>query len=401
MGTEDGSNIDPEDEYDIDNEFFVPHGHLSDEEMLDDDYKEDNSPETQKAKEKIAQKQFDDDWKMKTQKLKPKVIGLYWQNPDGSKPDNCKDDSKWDYLNARAGMYTVNSIILRCDVDDSDVEDAEHKGPKRIQITEDAVPDLIRLVHGNQSSCKFLIQEFQAFQARKNEKENPNRKPFSDQSIQNKIKELAQKVVCEQPGPMYNKKCWMVNQKKLREYNLTALSLPNTWTYTLKRKSEAEKERTSADDNDSDSKGGMSQALTAETVKEASAKNQPHNIARFVRPLNVDEKKKQFESITMRTASPINVPNDQPQPSTSGESKKKTSPRNKKSPSVGKTKKRVAVLMSVPRGEDFAPATKKAVMTDFFNQQAKRRKVSNDDPSNGDAASDNPANSSDDVIVLD
>jgi chromatin assembly factor 1 subunit A len=29
--------VDPEEDYEIDNEFFVPHGHLSDEELQDED----------------------------------------------------------------------------------------------------------------------------------------------------------------------------------------------------------------------------------------------------------------------------------------------------------------------------------------------------------------------------
>lgn len=371
--------------------------------MQDDDYLEDNSPEAQKAKEKIAQKQFDDDCKRKTHKLKPRVIGLYWQNSDGSKPDNCKDDDKWVYLNVRAGMFTENSVILRGDVDDSDVEDAENKGPKRIQITEDAIPDLIRLVHGNYSSCKFMIKEFKAHIARKNEKENQNRKAFSDQSIHNKIKEIALKTVCEEPGPMFNKKCWQVHQKKRKEYGLTTLPLLNAWTYILKRKTEAaEKERETPVDNDSDSKGTMSQTITSATVKEASAKNASFNIARFIRALNEDEKKKQFGSLTLRTASPTNLPSDEPSGSGTTNRKKEISPtsRKKNSPSGSKPKKRVNLLMSVPRGENFSPTTKKAVLTDFFNQQTKQKKNNIDNQLNS-GTSDNPENSNNDVIVLD
>ena len=74
----------PEDDYEVDNDFFVPHGHLSEEEMnvedADDD--DDNRPETQKAKLKIRQQEFAAEMKKKTEKIKPRLIGCIWMNGD-------------------------------------------------------------------------------------------------------------------------------------------------------------------------------------------------------------------------------------------------------------------------------------------------------------------------------
>lgn len=51
--------------------------------------------------------------------------------------------------------------------------------------------------------------------------------------------------------------------------------------------------------------------------------------------------------------------------------------------------------MSVPLGQDFSPTAKKEKLTDYFNQPGNQKKANNQ------GAADNPANSSDDVIVLD
>ena len=57
-------------EYQIDNEFLVPHGYLSDE--------EDDDPETVKQKQKLAAKEFEKDQKKKTKELNPRMWGTYW-----------------------------------------------------------------------------------------------------------------------------------------------------------------------------------------------------------------------------------------------------------------------------------------------------------------------------------
>ena len=67
-------------DYEVDNEFFVPHGYLSDEE---EDKEEDEvlDPETAKEKQKLAAKAFEKEHKKKTQELKPRLWGTFF--PDG------------------------------------------------------------------------------------------------------------------------------------------------------------------------------------------------------------------------------------------------------------------------------------------------------------------------------
>lgn len=377
-----------EDDYDIDNEFFVPHGHLSDEELQDDEM-EDNTPEAQKAKLKIAQKEFDDEWKKKTGKLKPRVIGLIWQNADGTKPNDCSTGI-WDYLCDRSAIYTASSIVLRSDVADNDLDDGDKS--KRIKMTDDAVPDLIRLLHGNRNNCKFLISEFRAFMVKKNETDNVQQREFSEASIKAKIRELAEKTVCTEPGPMYNKMCWFVSQDKRGECGLSALPLPNAWTYVLKPKIDADKEAEANEDGNSN--GAISESVTSASVKQASSKPSAFNIARFIRPLTEDEKKKQFGSLQLRTASPTNVPAGEPTPAPAAPAVakgKKASPSARKSAATN-SKRRVNLLMSCPRGEDFSPNTKNTIVSQFLNA-AKRKKESEEGRAKG--------TSSKDVIVID
>jgi len=63
------------DDYEVDNEFFVPHGYLSDEEEEKDE-NEVFDPETAKEKLKHAEKEFQKEHQKKTQFLKPRMWGF-------------------------------------------------------------------------------------------------------------------------------------------------------------------------------------------------------------------------------------------------------------------------------------------------------------------------------------
>ena len=66
------------DDYEVDNEFFVPHGYLSDEEEEKDEDEVFN-PETAKEKLKHAEKEFEKEHKKKTQQLKPRLWGVNFE----------------------------------------------------------------------------------------------------------------------------------------------------------------------------------------------------------------------------------------------------------------------------------------------------------------------------------
>lgn len=403
-GSEDEKDQESEDEYDIDNEFFVPHGHLSDEEICkEDDIDEDNSPETQKAKLKFIQREFDEEHNKKMGKLKPRVIGLIWQNPDKSKPSNCSDGI-WKLVQGRAFMLEgqcVNLIPTPADPDDLDSDQSDNPNKKstvkRIKITEDAIPDLIKLINGNQNNCDFLIKEFRAFMAKKDESKWKLRE-FSIISIRNKIRELAEYKMCPEIGVMQRKMCWYVPAEKRKAYGLEQMSIPFNWSYTLTPRRVLEKEKEKVDKEkekerkrsydievvdlaDSEDSLGLSEYVTSETVKQASLKQSNCNIAKFIRVLSQEEKRKNFglkSSPAFATAST----------SGDGASGSKTV-----SKSQG-PKKRVNLLLSVPCGQTISPKLKDSLVTQYINNNTKKRKLSN----NGSSATSTAGTSGGQIV---
>ncbi|XP_052872739.1 chromatin assembly factor 1 subunit A-like [Anopheles cruzii] len=237
-GSDDEKDVDPEEDYEVDNEFFVPHGHLSDEELQAEEDEdggptEDNSPEAQKAKIRIMQQEFVAEMKKKTEKIKPRLIGCIWQGSCGGSGS----DIIMKILNDRAMLFDPADPIsfTRASTTNGDQQDADSpgkRGPKKRRISEEAVHDLVRLVHGNVNNRKFLAREFQAFWAAS--QDGGERPELAMESVRNKIKEIAAWGACPLEGPMRGKHCWTVAQEVLEAHNLTQLALPNTWCYQLK-----------------------------------------------------------------------------------------------------------------------------------------------------------------------
>lgn len=388
-GSDDEKDHESEDDYDIDNEFFVPHGHLSDEELQEDDIDYDNNPEDHKVKMQLIQKQFDKEMKKKTQKLKPRVIGLIWQNADGSQPDNCSN-GVWNLLNTNAVLLEGACVKIEPPTSNanesmSDDESTANKSVRRLKITEKEVPDLIRLINGNTYKIDFLTEEFRAFIA----KNNPGQREYTTASIKSKIRELAFYQRCPEDGPMHNKKCWYVPIATRKRYNQNDLSFPNEWSYTIppRRPVQSSDLEPQIDENkpepifeigDDSNSCGLSEALTPETIKQAAMKPNPYNIAKFIRVLSKDEKKKQFDPLR----GPMIDLTQEPSTSQTDE-KKPTKKRNSSAAAAAiGPKKRVNLLLSGPRGQDFSPKTKTTLVTQFLSQNVKKRQT--------DAKDENP-----------
>lgn len=419
----------------------MPHGHLSDEELNDEDeMDEEDDVETQKAKLKSKQEAFDNEIHKKTEKLKPRVIGLIWQQPDRSQPANCTK-ATWDLLRANSFMMIGDSVTLtppNSNDENSDEDDADPTKAsvtRKLKITEREVPNLIRLINGNQNNIKFLTKEFCAFIA-KTQTLAPNRE-YSNSSIQTKIRELAEYRMCPEPGPMHNRMCWYVPIEKRKSYELDDMTLPYAWQYTLtprrgpvdasngkvpangngldpdkeKLPKEKLKEHTRRDSDpcfddvieleDSNS-CGLSETVTSETVRQASEKPANYNIAKFIRKLSKEEKRKQFESLTLRA-----VPGEFEM---SGSSQSQTPPATvgtkeaEKKPAVKPiaVKKRAKLLASGPIGQEISNKLKDTLVTQFvthtpFNSIARKRKS----PSDNNDGSQSPAStaSTDDGLV--
>lgn len=101
---------------------------------------------------------------------------------------------------------------------------------RKAEILEEAVPDLIRLLHGNTNSINFLLKEFLEFWSKKKE----DKMLFSKIKLKKKIQEIASYIACPEPGVMYEKLMWFVHEEIRKKYlSDEVLSLPNNWEYIL------------------------------------------------------------------------------------------------------------------------------------------------------------------------
>lgn len=345
----------------------MPHGHLSDEELANnDEIDDDNSPDTQKAKLKIMQKVFSDEMKKKTEKIKPRLIGLIWQNKDGSQPQVCPNVI-WEMLQMRSMIFNGASIVIpitqSVDKNDALDENSESKKgsamKKRVKLTEEGVSDLLRLIHGNTNSGEFLSKEFRAFTAQQN-KDNDKFQEFSLASIRMKMKELAEWKPCPDDGPLMNKNCWYVSMEQRKHYNMEDLPIENNWSYILTPKSKPKTESKKAKESDkgkSPPEAGDEVPSTAKTPKSKLG-----NIEKFTKVLSDDDKKKNFSfpiQEPAETASPIPKPNAEPSPKP--------------------TKKRVKLLMSVPRGQEIPVQTKNSLISQYLSGANSNKKSTDKD----------------------
>lgn len=389
-------------------ELFVPHGHLSDEELQNEDEADFNDPADLKIKLKLAQNEFDDERKKKTQKLKPRLIGLIWQDKDGSKPEDCSP-GVWNLMNKCVMLCNGPTVKVEKPTnqtadnsDDENLNSNKPLGVRRLQIGEKEIPDLIRLINGNQKNSKLLVKEFVAYLV----KNNQLQREYSGASIKAKIRDLAQWQPCPEEGPMFKKLCWYVPIDTRKRYNLNDLTLPNTWSYTIPiqrpaeignaggdNKADANKEfegKSELQDiiqlSDDSNSCTLSETLTPELIKQASSKRTKYNIAKYIRTLTQEEKKKQFEPIQFNRRDsadqPDKLPNETPSTSQATESNGKTVRAPKRvattSSESSVPKKRINLLMSGPVGQEL-PKLKTTLVTRYLNSKPESTELMNND----------------------
>lgn len=335
-----------EDDYEVDNDFFVPYGHLSDEEM-DVEMVDNNHPDTQKAKLKILQQEFAAEMKKKTEKIKPRLIGCIWANGDEDE-NGCSNDKKylctdiiWRILKAREMMTSEDGVKLeenlepeladpREDADKNPTQTktpAQQKNQPRAKITNESVKELIKLVHGNQNNKKFIVREFQAYRL-KNYHKDADCAEYSIKSIDDKMTEICDYKLCPDGGPMFGKKCWYVKPDVVKEfYGDDKPSLPNEWTYILEKDVKERKPKPAAE-------------IAEKPTAEAEPKSE------IVKP-----------------------------------------------PTLA-VKKRVPILMSVERGQAFSETKKSSLMSQFLSGSSSKTKEEN-------SSGDNKMQVDDEIIEID
>lgn len=217
----DGEDKENESEdYEVDNEFFVPHGHLSDDEV-DDEETNRLSPEAHKAKLKLLKNEFDEEMKSKTQKFKPRVIGCIWYTKDG------KVDEAIDRFLQPLAIITNKTIVIKKRSDPT-FQNGNKKRELPSIMDSKLIPKFLELIHGSTKKKKYLVKEFLAYLQGK-EIENLPMKSL----IARSLKQLAEWTKCPEEGPMFDKFCWYVNDE-VREKHGVKLDLPNKWDFITK-----------------------------------------------------------------------------------------------------------------------------------------------------------------------
>jgi chromatin assembly factor 1 subunit A len=387
-----------DDDYELDDDFFVPHGHLSeDEKQNDDEIMDDNSPETQKAKLKVLQQEFAAEMKKKTEKIKPRLIGCIWMNGDededgGSKNANLEtkyhcSDIIWRILKAREMFSSGDEIkmedfepeIIESEEDNHTEEKSSTKQPKtpaqirvRIKLEGESVKELIRLVNYNINSKKFIIKEYQAYRL-KNYHKLPEFHEFQVKSVEEKINEVSVYKTCPEEGPLFGKKCWCVKEDVIKEYfGDEKLPMPNQWTYIL------EKEKKTKPPAVDSKKGSREVTPTDEkmSVTENPQSTELMTVPESPKPIN-SSKITNFVKSSPKSASATKPKAVQsPKPSTS-KTPIQNKPTTNASPKVQSTaansgKKRVAILMSVQRGQSINQEKKNLVINEFLQTNQKK-----------------------------
>jgi len=294
------------DDYEVDNEFFVPHGHLSDDE---EDREEDEvlDPETAKQKQKLAAKEFEKEHKKKTQELKPRLWGTYWTDTD-SLDTGAAALQLAKILGGYSGIVCASynnpidtsfskevsspMIIQQDDVTDSAKIGAKNQRMKN--VPEEAIPDLIKLVHGNCNNKIFLAREFIAFWNRKtgfepDSEENATPSAKNNSLSKKKVVDKIQEIAEYKKKPDGVGRCWMVKEGILSKHEISN-SVLNDWSYIL----------------DQPNKTGMNEDAVGSRPGSPTSKISspaPTNlITKFARPLTEEEKEEQKAKLEREAA---------------------------------------------------------------------------------------------------
>lgn len=237
------------------------------------------------------------------------------------------------------------------------------RGARKTKFPNEALPDLIRLLHGNTYGRHFLMKEFMTFWSKKNEKQ------LSKVSVIEKINEIASKVACPEEGPMHLKSCWYVSEEYRKQYFPDdELSLPNRWKYILTPSRKSDTQDIAVDKVEKEEK-------EKEKEKEKERKHVPL-ITQFTKIITQEEMKKQLTKPDQEeTKKQVALKPDQVS----------VSPK----PPLQRPPKR-ATLISVGRGERFSEKVRESMLANFVTLKKK------EEPSSSGGMS----NDSDDVVFI-
>nr|XP_023021737.1 chromatin assembly factor 1 subunit A-B-like isoform X2 [Leptinotarsa decemlineata]XP_023021738.1 chromatin assembly factor 1 subunit A-B-like isoform X2 [Leptinotarsa decemlineata] len=201
-------NDEEKDDYEVDNDFFVPHGHLSDDE-IDDEEKARLSPESLKQKLKLLKEEFDQDMKSKTNKLKPRSIGCIWYNKDGSNVDEALDK----YLQSLAIISNGPIVIKKR----SEISTAPKYSKVKMskELNPEHIPVFLKIAHGNTNKKIVLVEQFLSHMEKTGLTVD-----ISKATLIKKLKQFAKWRKGDENGPMKNKFGWFVHKEYKLKYDV-------------------------------------------------------------------------------------------------------------------------------------------------------------------------------------
>lgn len=208
---EDKETNNEEDDYEVDNEFFVPHGHLSEDE-IDDEENARLSPESFKQKLKLLKDEFDEDMKSKTRKLKPRFVGCFWVNAKG---DN-KEDPVYMYLQPFASLIQ-GPLEIKKRLDTLTSPDEKKKSKKCVEtLPNELAPQFLKIIHYSVNKKSVLMEEFLTLISNNHEKLN-----ISKRCLNRFLKSSATFGKHGTSSTGKKTMCWKVNDDAMQKYNLS------------------------------------------------------------------------------------------------------------------------------------------------------------------------------------
>ena len=181
--------------------------------------------ELEMKKQKLKAQQFEDEYKnKKPKKLKPRVFGCFWSDPNKQRNDvdqiaydqaviilkNFKAVSLFNNNGIKNMIPTAISNPPKSDVNDpspGNSAEAANKVKTLKQVPDEAVPELISLVHANTNNKNFLAKEFGEFYHKKHELVK-----IPIKKITVKIQEIAE----YQKSEALSRQAWMVKEEFLK-----------------------------------------------------------------------------------------------------------------------------------------------------------------------------------------
>ncbi|XP_060851378.1 chromatin assembly factor 1 subunit A-like isoform X2 [Rhopalosiphum padi] len=199
----------PEDEYEVDNDVFVPHGYLSDEEGQDNDS---DTEEVQQEKLKLLGEEFEAEIKKKTERIKPRLVGCIWIPNNVTNSKNVNKSIADTLLKYRCVWDEEEPIITKAEIKVDSPRDLTATETKKTKILPDSIiPDLITFIHGNTNGMKLAVKNF-IDELVKNGRNTDDDNAISLSTVKKTIKSIATKSTHVAP--------WCVSKENFEKYGV-------------------------------------------------------------------------------------------------------------------------------------------------------------------------------------